>query len=102
MKQLWGPTAYTKEEHRAIHALMRVYRGEKEVDEQTDAVLTHYDAKLFVDWLLYKACLLREDAFFATDKPTDPEGSREYVMGKQSVARNMMKLDSLKIEVDKK
>lgn len=86
--KIWAPVPHSKEQHRAVQALADYAEGKTEVAPGP------HQTKMAWDWILYGACQLREDPF------VDPgqEDVRTYVLGRQSVARAILKLATLKVD----
>lgn len=87
-RKLWGPADYTKQETRAIQALFDY------ADGVTDVAPGPAQTKLALDWIVYSAAALREEPFLAPGQ----QDVRDYVLGRQSVARQILKLRSLIVE----
>lgn len=87
-RKIWAPADYSKQEHRAVQNFVDFAEGRAEE-------LSQDSAKRALEWILYNACQLREEPFI------DPGQNdvRDYVLGRQSVARQIMKLATLKVKL---
>lgn len=98
-RKAWHVPDYTDDDIRAVQAVFN-FANELELAEGQKYELTPIDARRFLDFLLNHACEIRGDAFLGS--ADGPEGSRDYLLGRQSVAKTILKLESLKPELFKK
>jgi hypothetical protein len=89
-KEVWHPPSYEVEDIRAVQAISDyAANGENPPSPQ--------DCARMINWLMFNAGALREDPF----RPGQGD-VRDYVLGRQSVARAFAKLQTLKAEIIKK
>lgn len=88
-REVWHPPEYSIEQQRAVQALADYAQGITEVPPGP------HQMKMAWDWIIYGACQLREEPFF---KPGQPDAVH-YVLGRQSVARAILKLATVKVEL---
>lgn len=86
--KIWAPVPYSTDEHRAVQALVDFAEGKTEVAPGP------IQTKQALDWILYGACQLREDPFIEPGQ----DDVRNYVLGRQSVARAILKMATLKVD----
>lgn len=86
--KIWAPVPSSKEQHRAVQAVADYAEG------RTEVAPGPHQMKVAWDWILYGACQLREDPFVNPGQ----EDVRTYVIGRQSVARAILKLATVKVD----
>ncbi len=96
LDNLWKPAKYDVREHRAIQTLAVYAQGAERPwpAGEEPPVPSPYDVKLAFDWIIHKAAQTYDDPF----SPGQNDVSH-YVMGRQSVGRQIIKLMKLKTSV---
>lgn len=95
-REVWHPADYDAADVRAIQSLaLYATAAERQYPEgQEPPPPSPVEVKRALDWIIYKAAQTYDDPF----KPGQPD-VRDYVLGRASVGKQIVKLMQLKPEV---